>query len=286
MEEKKILELLGKGVSIPKVAKLLKTNRIRVWRLAKKFEKAGKLVRTCKRPATYRSMMPSDVLVSDSMLSETLVTDHHRNLIHKAHRLKFSIDYKGRQPTIGATEVKPFGRYGTAKQVVFKLGDITIVAFKRKLNVWVHNPPGKLTQDQIIRAREQAYLSLLAFAEKHRISLEADLSQVLRSHHVVEHKSVNEGLKPVFEAHGEEIEKRIGSKICKTSHKGKIEHEGKSKELTGAHVAQGMEWLLINFPTHFSMLAQAQGEYNTNIKLHLGVLQKMSDTLDKIQEKL
>lgn len=288
-KKEQLLSLLREEVAIPKIAGLLKISEEAVWKRVKRLERAGEVQRISKSPAFFKVLVPP----SESepfMHSERLSIDKHRKgLVHKAHRLKFSIDFKGAQPFRGAAIIKPFGRYKTAKQAIFKLGNITITAFKRKLNVWVHNPPGQLTQHQIINAREKAYLTLLNFAKEHQIALEGDLSQVLRSHHVVEHETVNEGLKPVFEAHPKELEERIGSKICKTSHKGKIEHEGVSSELTGAIVARNAEYLFTRFPSDFSLVAQSLsgfGEYNRNIQLHLGVLRKMSDTLDKIQEKL
>lgn len=286
MEKEKILKLLGEGLPIPKVAKLLKTNRIKVWREAQRLERAGKLIRVSKKPATYLSMLPTDAMLQDSMLGRSLVTGQHRNLIHSTHRLKFSIGYKGKQPTIGATVVRPFGRYKTARQAVFKLGRITIIAFKRRLNVWVHDPPGKLTQHQIINARRDAYLSLMAFTKEHRIKLEGDLSQVLRSEHVVEHPTVNKGLKPVFEAYGDKIEERIGSNLCPSSHKGKIEHRGVSKEITGARVAKNAEYLFTLFPEHFSALAQANVDFRENMLTHLEVMRKIGKSLDLLQKKL
>ena len=367
-KKEKALGLLGEGLSLPKIAKLLKVSRVSVWKWAQQYESAGLLVRIYKKPAIYRSMLPpseaSDGFVNPAMLGsmfresipltkknifvkfkkeveccncghkkkESLQIHHidldrkdnqatnlsilcanchtslhkgneinvvpisealpkrailnHRNLIHTAHRLKFSIEYTGKQPFRGATEVKPFGRYGTARQNVFKLGRITIVAFKHKLNVWVHRPSGKLTRNQEINAKRDAYLSLLAFTEAHSIKIKGDLSAVLRSHHVVKDKGLNEALKPIIEAHPEEIEARIGSKVCKSSHPGKVEHEGVSKELTGAHVAKNLEYLVTLFPSQFGEMAQAQAEYNKNIKLHLGVLREMEITLKEIRAAL
>lgn len=283
------LRLLGEGTPIPKIAKLLKVSRVAVWKWAQEYEGSGLLIRTCKKPAIYRSLLPTDRKVNDSLLGSSLVNKDHRNLIHSTHRLKFSIEYQGEQPFRGATEVKPFGRYGTARQSVFKLGRITIVAFKHKLNVWVHRPAGKLIRNQIINARRDAYLSLLNFAETHRIAIKGDLSQVLRSHHVVEHKQVNKDLKPIFEAYGDEIEKRTGSNICKSSHPDKIEHKGVSAEITGARVGENSEYLFTRFPNDFSTVVKSlEGfeEYNRNIKLHLGVLREMAITLKKIQKAL
>lgn len=282
----RLLRLLEDRVAIPRIAKLLRITEVAVWKRVKRLEAQGYIKRISKKPAFFAVMVTSDVIQTLSMHGSTWKPQKHRNLIHSAHRLKFSISYKGRQPYKGATEVKPFGRYGTAKQSIYKIGDVTIVAFKRKLNVWIHRPAGKLTTNQIINAREKAYLTLLGFSREHRIGLEAELSDVLRSHHVVEHKDLNEALKPILEKHPEEIKERIGSSVCKTSHKGKIEHEGVSKELTGAMVAKNLEYLVTQFPGQFGEVASGFVEYNRNIKLHLKVLQEMSETMKDIREGL
>ena len=280
--KKRILNLVGEGVPIPRIAKLLKISKTSVWKHIKRLEQAGTIIRIAKKPAMFKHVS----ITPNSMHSTNISTPNHRNLIHSAHKLKFSISYSGAQPTKEATEVKPFGRYGTAKQVIYKYKNITIVAFKKKLNVWIHNPKGKLTTNQIINARRDAYLSVLAFSKEHRLTLGVDLSSVLRSHHVVEHEALNESLKPILEAYPKEIEERIGSKICQTSHKGKIEHEGASKELTGAVVSKNLEYLVTQFPSDFATLAQANGEFRENLLTHLEVMREISRTMKDIRDGL
>jgi hypothetical protein len=223
---------------------------------------------------------------AQSMYNHRIAHQEHRNLIHSSHNWRFSIKYKGDQPLRDADQVNAFGRYKTAKQAFFYYKDITVVAFKKKLNVWVHRPKGKFTENQAIEARERAYLALLQFSREHGIELDGEIKDFKGSHHVVEHPTLNTALKPIFEEYGDEIEERIGSHICFSSHPGKIEHTGIPGRISGKQVSLNLEYLCRDFPSHFSMLTRANIEFRENLLTHLQVMQDMRDTLKKIQEAL
>jgi hypothetical protein len=144
----------------------------------------------------------------------------------------------------------------------------------------------------MINAKREGYLSALGFCRAFNLTLKDDLAKVLRTHHVVESEIVNNTLKPTFKAHEAEIKERIGSAICKTSHKGLIEHEGTSGHL-GCDVAKGLERLILEVPEKIDRIECIEGKYghaieryNLNIEKHLGVLEEMSATLKKIQKSL
>jgi hypothetical protein len=193
--------------------------------------------------------------------------------------------YAGDQPTKGATYLKPFGRYGTATQSVYRISNLTIVAFRKKLNVWVHRPiAGVRTQEQLIDAKVQGYRALVRFAQRHSLRLEGHLERVLYSHHVVENKALNDALKPLLEAYGEDIRARLGSKICPSSHPGKVEHEGVGRPdrvVRGDQVAAGLEYLTLDYPRQFADFARLVPEYHKQLALHLEVEAR---TLEAIKE--
>lgn len=175
--------------------------------------------------------------------------------IHSAHKMQFAIAYRGNQPEGGS--ISYFGRYRTIRRVVFRVRqNLTIVAYKRKLHIWVHYPKGITTEEQIVEARGEGVEALKEFEKQQNIALEGDISGIMMSHHVVEDLELNSALKPVLEQFGPEIEQRTGTKICKTSHPGKVEHEGKNRDLLvfpdissedrvlkGNKVARGLEKL-------------------------------------------
>jgi hypothetical protein len=193
---------------------------------------------------------------------------------HSTHRILLSMPYQGEQPEAGASAIKPFGRYGTARQVIYKHGDLTIIAYRKKLNVWVHKPKGARTQEQLIAAKVQGYRALVSFARSHTLTLEGYLNKVLYSHHVVENEALNAAIKDLIEAYPE-IEQRLGSKVCNTSHKGKVEHEGKARAdriIRGDMVAAGLEYLTLDYPKDFAEFARdAVPALTEQIRLHLKV---------------
>jgi hypothetical protein len=212
--------------------------------------------------------------------------------IHSAHKIKMSIAYKGNQPLEGGT-IRKFGRYGSAKQVYFRAyKNISIISFKNTLNVWVHNPSGRTTNDQLIKAKTDAYSALKDFARVHKIELVGYLPRPISSHHVVDSTPINKLLTPLFKKYGEEIEARTGTKVCPSSHKGKIEHEGINRNGTiiqGSAMAIGFEKMFLELPRRIETIESAMSgfeNYNKNIELHLGVLRKMSETLDEIKRWL
>lgn len=205
------------------------------------------------------------------------------NRIHSAHKLKFSMSYKGEQPIDGGT-LSFFGRYRNVPRSVFRVApNITIVSYPGRLAVWVHRPKGARTEEQVVQARKDGYIALKSFEAHNNIRLEGYPEQLIQSHHVVEDQEVNEALKPVFQEFAEDIEARIGSKICQTSHPGKIEHEGKKRDLArfpdiaeadkvlkGKKVAIGLE-RLSDFYDDYPALRRYMQDYTENLKLHIKV---------------
>lgn len=208
------------------------------------------------------------------------------NHVHSTHRILLSMPYSGQQPREGGEE-RRFGRYGTALQVVFRQGDFTINAFRKRLNIWVHKPQGARTQEQLLEAKVMGYRALRSFAQAHNIVLEGYLEKILFSHHVVESDALNEALKPLFKLYGEDIQARIGSKICPTSHPGKIEHEGKARPdriVRGDQVAKGLEYLTLDFQNSFEQFKdEALKPLTEQLKLHLTVEQRTLEALDAIK---
>jgi len=214
--------------------------------------------------------------------------------IHEAHKIKLSFEYRGKQPEDGL--IKSFGRYRTAKQVIYRISDkITIAVYKKRMNVWVHRPRGVLTRDQLINAQAEGREVAAKFAKKRNLELLGFTSRLLQSHHVIIDKQLNEALKPTFKKHGEEIENRIGSKICPSSHKGKIEHEGKKRKdrlVLGSEVAGGLEYLTLDFKDEFREHNETERRYHESIALydmqirkHLKVLEEISKTLKSIRKE-
>jgi hypothetical protein len=225
-----------------------------------------------------------------SMDSENIRSANHRNeattieaKAHSTHRILLSMPYTGTQPEAGATRIKPFGRYGTARQIIFKQGDLTIVAYRKKLNVWVHKPKGTRTAEQLLEAKVAGYRALVAFARRHTLTLEGYLNRVLFSHHVIENEALNAAMKDLLTAYPE-IEARMGSKVCNTSHKGKVEHEGKARPdrvIRGDMVARGLEYITLDFPEQYADFCKLIPEYHAQLKLHLEVEAR---TLEAIKE--
>lgn len=233
----------------------------------------------------------------NSMLPLDMRTKAIEPRIHSAHKIKLSIPYKGEQPLIGGI-VKPFGRYGTARQALFrKEGErTTIITFKNKLNVWVHLPDGQRTEEQMINAKITGYRALKEFEKEHKIELDGYIEKVLQSHHVVEHRAVNEAFKPIFKAYPDEIEERLGSHICPSSHPGKIEHEGKkrpSRLVKGEDVAKGLEWLALDAKDQLASFEEVEFKYHESIRLydeqirkHLAAIEELRDTMREIRDSL
>jgi len=240
----------------------------------------------------------TDVKRTTNELISMLPLNKRTPRIHTAHKIKLSIPYKGIQPLEGAIAIKPFGRYGTAKQAIFrKQGErTTIVTFKHKLNVWVHLPDGQRTEEQMINAKVTAYRALKDFEKEHDIELDGYIEKVLMSHHVVVHKQVNEAFKPIFKAYPDEIEKQIGSHICPSSHPGSIEHEGIKRPgrlVKGEDVAKGLEWLALDARSQLQSFEEVEYKYHESIRLydeqireHLGAIKEMRDTMKEIRDGL
>lgn len=299
-----ILKTVKKRMPISEIINLYavkhtkKPSRRTFQRAVAELVKQKKLNKECHEQLWLSPMNPTSEPMSKPMHGRKLTPPHHR--IHSSHKIKLSMPYSGQQPQEDATEVRPFGRYKTAVQSIYKkyLGQsITIVAFKDKLNVWFHFPKGVRTTEQMINAKKESYLALMEFAKEHNLKLDGYLDKVIQSHHVVEDMPTNAILKPLFKEYGKEIKERIGSAICQTSHPGKIEHEGVKRLdgviVKGEKIANGLEYLCYDFPEHFGMLAKQQNRYNENIEKHLAVLEEISvatkelrDTMKAIRKEL
>lgn len=238
--------------------------------------------------------MQKRLIVKPSMDSENITIEkskanHETNRAHSTHRILLSMPYQGNQPEAGATAIKSFGRYHTARQIIFKESDVTIVAYQKKLNVWVHKPPGVRTQEQLLEAKVAGYRALIAFARTHSLTLEGYLNRILFSHHVVENEELNAAIKELIEKYPQ-IEERIGSKVCLTSHKGKVEHEGKARIdriVRGDQVAKGLEYLTLDFPNDFSKFGtEALVPLTEQIKLHLAVQRETLEAIRELKEAI
>jgi hypothetical protein len=249
---------------------------------ARKLAKQGKItIERYEQLYLFPYGSPTDENGTGSMNGLKITIEGNRT--HSTHRTLLSMPYQGAQPTIGATYVKPFGRYGTARQAVYRSGNITIIAYQKKLNVWVHKPPGVRTGEQLIEAKVQGYRALRSFAQAHTLTLEGYLNRVLFSHHVVENDALNAAIKELIAAYPQ-IEARLGSKVCETSHKGRVEHEGKARAdriIRGDQVAAGLEYLTIDYPNQFADFMKLVPDYHAQLKLHLEVEAR---TLDAIKE--
>jgi hypothetical protein len=251
----------------------------------RKLEADGKIkVARYEQLYIFPISMDSKNIRSDTIENEATTIER----AHSTHRTLLSMPYTGTQPEAGATRIKPFGRYGTARQIIFKQGDLTIVAYRKKLNVWVHKPPGTRTAEQLLEAKVIGYRALVAFARTHSLALEGYLNRVLFSHHVIENEALNAAMKDLLTAYPE-IEARIGSKVCETSHKGKVEHEGKARPdrvIRGDMVARGLEYITLDFPEQYADFCRLIPEYHAQLKLHLEVEARTLDTLNKQNEAL
>ena len=267
-------------------------SRQAVYKSAKKLEKQGKLkLKSYGKLGLRITSIASTNESIDSMLRLNLTTKQPKKPIHTAHNISISIAYKGKQPTHGAIKIRPFGRYKTAIQAIFQETDkITIITFKNKLNIRVHKPKGTLTREQLIQAKTDAYIYARSFASKHNIELLGYLEQVISSHHVLENKHINDLLVPIFTKYEGEIYKRIGSKICKSSHKGKTEHEGNDK-YKGYQVANGVEQVFLDMPKLLKDISEKDKRYMTSISLydeqirkHLAAIQDIRDYIKELRD--
>lgn len=205
--------------------------------------------------------------------------------IHSTHKIKLSIKYKGEQPKLGGIE-KVFGRYRTARQYIFHKDIHTIGAYKNCLVIWVRNPDGILTIEQRINAQAEGYKTLKEFSKEHNIKLEGYLEKVELSHHVVENDSLNNALKPMVQNYPQ-INEKLGTHVCQTSHPGRIEHEGRAREdriVRGDQVATGLEKLVLDFPSQFEQMVKMNYEFSQNLALHIGVLRKIEARIDEMNQ--
>lgn len=292
----KVLELVSSNCYQAQIAKHLEVNSSTILRKLKQMElleliKAiphiyPKQYTLTKTGSTMLLSMSNSITDkgNSSMYGQTI----NANRIHSTHKIKFSIRYEGEQPKDG--KIKPFGRYKKQIQVIYRPNRyVTIIAFKKKLNVWIKDPVGNRTEEQLQYAKREAFDNIIKFAKKYNLILLDDLVKILLSHHVVESKAINTKFKPLFDKYGKEIEEHIGSKYGDSSHPDQIEHEGKGRPdrvVQGSDVAKGLEWLTVDFPIHFAMVAQQQDRYDENIRKHLAVMEEMSQTLKAIRDSL
>lgn len=284
--KKKILALLDSGLYASKIAKLLNLSRSAISQYIRKLEQERLVIKSNTYPIFYTLTDQGKVMIGNVESVKQIMNGLNlTKQVHSSHKIKFSVSYEGSQPISGALAVKKFGRTGTARQAIYKYsGGLTIITFKKKLNIWVHHPKGISTNEQMINAKANAYMMVLQFAKEYDLKITTTIEKVIQSHHVIENKDLNELLKPIFSKYKYEIKEQIGSAICQTSHKGKIEHEGNQK-VQGSDVAKGLEYLTIRFPNDFAKVAEQQNRYDENIRKHLKVLSKMERVLSKLEKK-
>jgi len=204
-----------------------------------------------------------------------------KNLIHSSHRWRFTINYKGSQPLEGG-KITRFGRYKTATMATYEYENLTIIAYKNKLNVWIHKPTGQLTEHQAIEARTRGYMALKAFERQAGIHLIGDLKKILNSHHVAEHEPYNELMKAIIKGREEEIEERLGMKVCETSHPGKVEITG-TEQLSAEGITRNLEYLVTRFPSQFAQLTEANMDFRENQVSHVAAIKELTGMAQEIR---
>lgn len=298
-----ILGLVAEGHYPAKIAKITDVGRASVFRKLKRMEQAGLIQKqSIKWPVFYELSEAGKMIAMENPKIKVLLSrenadkgntsrlygfENRGNIVHSSHKIKLSIAYEGEQPTKGA-KIRPFGRNLAQIQAIYRQAKgITITAFKHRLTVWVHNPPGQRTEEQIREAKKEGYLQLVAFAHHHNIKLSGYLEKLIQSHHVVEDKALNEALGPIISEYGSEIQARIGSKICQTSHKGKVEHEGVGRPdriVQGSAVAAGLEYLVLDFKGRFEEDKITRAEWNTNVRQYSEQIKAHLDAIKGINE--
>lgn len=299
-QDQKILTMIGEGYPVRNIARIIGVSRGSMHDRLSRYIQSDLIVKSNQKPITYQLTEKGQSLYAipstDNRTGTLLPRPDNRTEIkpiHSAHKIKFSVVYQGKQPMDGI--VKPFGRTKKQYQVVYRPSRyITITAFKNRLTVWVHHPPGTRTEHQIIKAKGLGYAALARFAKEKTLKLVDPLSKVLYSHHVVEARPVNQAFRPVLDQYPEEIAAQIGSKVCQTSHKGKIEHEGiarPDRRVMGDKVAAGMEYLILDFQKDFKEFKTTNKAYNESIRLydeqirkHLAAIQELRDTMKEMRD--
>jgi len=211
--------------------------------------------------------------------------------IHSAHSIRFSIGYNGEQPKDDADKVLPIGRinrkYPNKKrsvQCIYKYKGFTIQIYKKRMQIYIHNPQGISTKEQLNNAKNICFKAVMVFCKEHNIDIEEKyLLKTIGSHHVVEDRKLNNYLKPIYKKYSKEIFERINSKYGDKSHPNKVEHSGD----TGEQVANGLEYMVLKLPEVMEKHVEIEekyynaiGMYNKNIEKHLKVMDKISDSVE------
>jgi hypothetical protein len=161
---------------------------------------------------------------------------------------------------------------------IYNWGKATIVLNPITLEIWTDSRPHKNVLKMIYSNWNKADKAAREFSLFAQIALRQDTSHhptdLQTAHLVLEDRLFSSLLKPYKDR---EDSRKVGL-IFDKSHPNKAEFTGKES----AEGAIGLDWWLLEFPKEHRAQMQAQSVYNSNIKLHLAVLQKMSDTLDKI----
>ena len=206
--------------------------------------------------------------------------------VHSAHSIRFSMAYEGKQPMqdimdknnkLIKPKIIPFGRIiknkPRSKQIFYKFEDFTLKINTRRIQVFVHNPKGELTEEQMSNAKVSALKLILEFGKQTNISVEDKYLKMFSSHHVCEKKDINKAEKSLFNYCGEEIEKRTKTVHGDGSHPNKLEHKKQA-------MAEGYEWHYLELPKQFPTFTKNLEVYTRQITKHLEVMQQISDSVE------
>lgn len=291
-KDRKVLELIAEGLYYSKIARFIGVSRQALKKRIMRLEQAGFIRKLPGKPVFFElTERGKEFYVPPTATRQpySMYGLNNATPLHSAHKIKISVEYQGNQPLAGASFIKPFGRYRTQKQAYYRYKGLTIITFKRKLNVWVHKPKGIRTESQLFEARKTAFRAILAFAKDYDLAITTQPARVIQSHHVVEDQGANAVIAPTIQKYEQDIYAQIGTKVCQTSHKGKVEHEGRGRAdriVQGSQIAKGLEYLCLDFPDHFGKVAQQQNRYDENIRAHLSAITEMRDTMKDIRDGL
>ena len=201
-----------------------------------------------------------------------------------AHRLRWTWKVNG------TTERKPdrLIKMRNWNRKVYEFNGATVILNTKTLEIYMQSRAYKDPQKMIYANWDKADRIARAFAKFAWIGLKAIESDhpadCQDAHLVLETKELNPYLKPQAE---QPSSQRVGLVFDK-SHNNKPEFTGPESIEGGI----GADYIFLDFPREFRKTSKSArnievlmggfAEYNRNIQLHLKVLQKMSDTLDKI----
>jgi hypothetical protein len=147
---------------------------------------------------------------------------------HAAHRLAFTFEYSGIQPTIGKRS--KFGRYSKTYRYRTDYPEYSarVFAYPRSLLVWIKKPKGTRTVEQLIEARRLARECVNSIAFKHRLTLMREKGAGF-SEHTIEDKALDRVIRPLVKEEPDLMRERCGITENLTSHRKKLEHTDRDR---------------------------------------------------------